>query len=116
MTLKLKTSLAVRILNLIIQKHKKTVYIYTLGEVAAMDEEISVDMRSVQKSEIKLIEKCFGEAQVEMLYETSDAAVVGVGMSQGMKHAIFIEHFEHNVNRELRIRLKPSEFKRVTKG
>jgi hypothetical protein len=94
---KLKTSLAARIFNVIYKEHRKGVYIYTLGEALVRDNKILFEISASGKSEIKEIEKYFGEALADMLYEISDAAIMGLELSSDLKHDIFLEHLESNL-------------------
>lgn len=116
MKTKSKTSLAARILGLIFNEHQKGIYIYTLSDAIGRDHKILADVTTASGFEMKTIEKCFGEAQADMLYETSDAAVAGLGLSSAMKHGIFLEHLERNLLLERRARQRAPKFTSAPKA
>lgn len=100
MNAEIKTSLAARIYQLVFREHQKGNYIFTFAEAATSNDQVFAEVSSADLSTIKTIEQYFGEAQIEMLYETSDAAVAGLGLSPNTKHAIFLEHLGRNVGSE----------------
>lgn len=116
MTIDAETSLATLILELMSREHKKGVYIYTFEEAVARDEKILAEAGAAGDREIRVIERCFGEAQIEMLYHSSDAALVGVGFTQVMKHAIFLEYLDHKMTLARHVKPASHKFRSVPRA
>jgi hypothetical protein len=92
--------LARKTLRLILREHKKGNYIYSLDQTLIRDEKLFAEAKIATTSEIKILKKCFGEAQIEMLYESSDAAVRGIAIPDDAKHRLFIAHLQNNMEKE----------------
>ena len=82
------------ILARIFEEHQKQHYIYTLKEAARADDQISVLLGQGYAGDIETLEKWIGESQIEMLYDSADAEVLGFGLSGQAKHEIFLEYLE----------------------
>ncbi len=90
--MKKSTKLARDILEVFVIEHSSGNYIYSLEDVLKQYPEIGDDMAAEQEFVYAACSRWLGEAEVEALYDSADAHVLGVGLSDATRHAIFLEH------------------------
>lgn len=90
--MKISRKIARDLLRIFVQEHSSGNYIYSLEDVLKQYPEMGDDLAAEQELVQAACLRWLGEAEVEALYETSDAHVLGVGLSDATRHAIFLEH------------------------
>ena len=81
----------------IFEEHTRQNYIYTLEETVQVDHKLATQLHQTDEASVSALERWVGEARIEMLYESADAGVLGLGLSPRLRHEIFLDYLDRKM-------------------